>query len=186
MGSSSRSARGRPAGAPPAPPAWIVVGRIVRPHGVRGEVRVRPETDFPERLAGRRRVHLRREGALSPVEITGVRPHGAALLVTLRGVDSLEAAERLRGAELVVARRTLPRLGPNEFYLFEIIGLRARTEDGRLLGVVAEVVRGPAHDVYVVRGEAGEVLVPALREVVRQVDRAAGELVVRLPAGLEA
>lgn len=161
------------------------MGRIVRPHGLRGEVRVQPETDFPERLAGRRRVYLRRAGALTPVEIAAVRPHGAALLVALRGVDSVEAAERLRGAELVVARRALPRLGPDQFYLFEIVGLRARAEDGRLLGVVAEVVRGPAHDVYVVRGEGREVLVPAVREVVRRVDRTAGELVVRLPAGLE-
>ena len=184
MGSSSRSAKGEPGGGRPAPPAWIVVGRIVRPHGLRGEVRVRLETDFPERLARRRRVYLRQEGALTPAEITGVRPHGGAVLVTLRGVDSVEAAQRLRGAELVVARRALPPLGPDEYYLFEIVGLRVRTEDGRLLGVVTEVARSLAHDVYVVRGGKGEILVPALKTVVREIDLDRGRMTVELPPGL--
>lgn len=182
MASSSKSARSSAAAAS----GLVTIGRIAAPHGVRGEVRVRPETDFPERFAGLRRAFLVRGGRAEPVVVTGARAHGEAVLLTLDGVGDRAAAEALRGAALAVARDAVVPLGPDAFYVFEIVGLRVRTEDGRPLGAVAEVMRGPAHDVYVVRGPAGEVLIPAVRAVVRWVDRAAGELVVALPEGLQA
>ncbi|MDQ7857486.1 MAG: ribosome maturation factor RimM [Armatimonadota bacterium] len=183
MASSSRSAR---SSGVPAASGLVTIGRIAAPHGVRGEVRVRPETDFPERFAGLRRAFLVRGGRAEPVTIRGARRHGEAVLLTLDGVGDRATADALRGAALAVARDALVPLGPDAFYVFEIVGLRVRAEDGRALGVVAEVMRGRAHDVYVVRGPAGEVLVPAVRAVVRRVDREAGELIVALPDGLEA
>jgi 16S rRNA processing protein RimM len=103
----------------------------------------------------------------------------------ISGVTTLDAAEGLRGAEVAVPRAAAMPLGPDRYYIFEIIGLRVRTEEGRTLGVVAEVIQGPANDIYVVRDDNREILVPALREVVRVVDRTAGEMVVALPPGLE-
>lgn len=193
MASSSRSAksraRGRGAAAPRAPgtPAGLVtIGRIVAPHGLRGEVRVRLETDFPRRFEGLREAWLVHEGAPAPVIITGQRPHRGGVLLAIEGVADVDAAERLRGAEIAVGRDAAMPLGPDEFYVFEVIGLRVRAADGRMLGTVAEVVRAPGNDVYVVHGNEGEMLIPALRTVVQRVDRAAGEMIVDLPAGLEA
>jgi 16S rRNA processing protein RimM len=153
---------------------------------VRGEVLVRPETDFPDRFARVREVFLVRDDRVETIETNGQRPHRGGVLLRLRGVETLDAAERLRGAAIAVARDALVPLGTDEFYIFDILGLTVRADDGRVLGTVTEVMRAPAHDVYVVRGDAGEVLVPALRTVVRRVDRTAGEMIVALPPGLEA
>jgi 16S rRNA processing protein RimM len=153
---------------------------------VRGDLRVRLETDYPDRFARVRAAFLVLGDRIETIEITGQRPHRSGILLRLRGVETADAAERLRGAAIAVTRDTLMPLGADAFYIFEILGLAVRTDDGRALGTVTEVIRAPAHDVYVVRGDAGEVLVPALRTVVRRVDRAAGEMIVDLPAGLEA
>ncbi len=183
MGSSSRSARTE-AGSPD-PAGLVTVGRVVRPHGLRGEVRVRLETDFPERFAHLGEAYLVRAGQAEAIEITGSRPHKDGLLVTIRGFDDLEAAERLRGADIAVPRDAVVPLGEGAYYVFEMVGLRVRTEEGRRLGTLCEVLRGPANDVYVVRGEGGEILLPATREVVRRVDRASGEMIVAILPGME-
>jgi 16S rRNA processing protein RimM len=158
----------------------------VAPHGVRGEVRVRLETDFPRRFEGLREAYLVHRAAVTPIVIAGQRPHRGGLLLRIVGITDANAAARLRGAEIAVGRDAVVPLGPDEYYVFEVIGLRVLTADGRVLGRVSEVLRAPGNDVYVVRGERGEVLVPALRTVVRRVDRAAGEMIVELPPGLEA
>jgi 16S rRNA processing protein RimM len=163
----------------------VTVGQVTAPHGVRGEVRVRPDTDFPERLASLRDVVLIDGDRVRSAAVVACRPHGAVLLMRFDGVDDLEAAERLRGVAIAVPRGAAMPLAPDTYYIHEILGMQVRTEDGRLLGVVAEVMRAPANDVYVVRGAAGEILVPALRAVVRRVDRQAREMRVALPAGLE-
>jgi 16S rRNA processing protein RimM len=180
MASSSRSARSSDA------VGLITIGRIVAPHGLRGEVRVRPETDFPQRFATLRRAFLVRGGRAEPVTVAGARPHGQAVLLTLEGVADRDAAGALRGAAVAVERGAVVPLPAGAFYVFEIVGLRVRSEDGRALGIVTEVIRGPAHDVYAVRGAGGDVLVPAVRDVVRRIDCGAGEMIVALPAGLEA
>jgi len=157
----------------------------VRPHGLRGEVSVRLETDFPERFERLGDVYLVQSGRVEAARITGRRPHKEGLLLTIHGIGDLEAAEGLRGAEIAVSRDAAVPLEEGAFYVFEVLGLRVRTEEGRLLGTVAEVMRAPANDVYVVRGDAGEILLPATREVVRRIDPASGEMVVALLPGME-
>jgi 16S rRNA processing protein RimM len=163
----------------------VTIGRITAPHGVRGEVRVQPETDFPERFSSIKDVYLIQGDRADPAVVAGCRPHGTVMLMRFEGVATLDDAERLRGASVAIPRANAVPLGPDAYYIHEILGMRVLTEAGRALGVVAEVLRAPANDVYVVRGERGEVLVPALRAVVRRVDRGAREMVVALPAGLE-
>jgi len=168
------------------PPARLIIGRITRPHGVRGEVKVRPETDFPQRFGRLRRVLLldERKGEARPAGVEAVRRQGGVVLLKLAGVDDLEAARALQGWALAVPweERVPPPAG--SYYLAEVVGLRVRTPSGEALGRVTEVLRTAAHDVYRVAGEAGEVLIPATREVVRAVDLKRGEMVVVLPAGL--
>jgi 16S rRNA processing protein RimM len=166
---------------PPAEP--ITVARVVAAHGVRGEVRAYPETDFPERLRPGRAVYLAGVAAPRWSRITGARPHRPPLLLLrLEGVGDRTAAEALRGAELQVPAASLPPLPAGTYYLHQIVGLRVLTEDGRELGRVEDVERPGGNDVYVV----GPYLIPALREVVREIDLAAGRMVIRpLPGLLE-
>lgn len=169
-----------------APPARLIIGRITRPHGVRGEVKVRPETDFPERFARLRRVLLldERTAAARPAGVEAVRRQGGMILLKLAGVDDLEAARALQGWAVAVPWAERVPLPEGSYYLAEVVGLRVRTPSGEALGRVTEVLRTPAHDVYRVAGEAGEVFIPATRQVVRAVDLQRGEMVVVLPEGL--
>lgn len=176
------------------PPPYLVIGRIGRPHGLRGEVKVRPETDFPERFAQLRQVYLIQEGgptapsdgapAAKIVTVEGVRRQGPGLLMKLAGTDSPEAARALTGMAVAVPWEDRVPLDPGAFYVGEIVGLRVRTETGEALGRVAEVIRTAAHDLYRVEGPAGEILLPATADVVHVVDVRNGEMVVTVPPGL--
>jgi 16S rRNA processing protein RimM len=163
----------------------VVVGRIGRPHGVRGEVTVEVRTDSPEvrfapgTVLGTDPV---RSGGL---EVAGFHWHSGRLLLSFDGVVDRTGAESLRGLLLtaVIADDERPE-DPEEFYDHQLVGLTARTVAGDL-GQVAEVLHLPAQDLLVVRTAAGrEVLVPFVSEIVPEVDLAAGTLLVDPPAGL--
>ncbi len=170
----------------------VAVGTVLGPHGVRGEVTVRPLTDFPERFHGLREVWLG-----SPVNqaarVQSARADRGRWLLRLEGCDTRDRAEALRGVDLLLGEDELMPLAPGSYYLHQIIGLETYTEDGRLLGRVAEVLQTGANDVYVVRpapepdgsrgGGRREYLVPAVREIVR-VDLDQGRLYVNPIPGL--
>lgn len=164
------------------------IGEITAPQGVRGEVRVQPFTDHPERFASLRQVWLG-EPRNVRVTVEQARPHKGFWLVKLSGVDDRNQAETLRGVRLEVEPEDRAPLKPDEFYVDDLIGLPVITVEGRQLGRLEEVLQTGANDVWVVRGdpargEVREVLLPALRDVVRQVDLAAGRLVVAPLPGL--
>ncbi len=162
------------------------VGRVVRPHGVRGQVKVKwlaPESP----LAPRATLYLGPEAETPGLQVVAVRPlNPPFLLLTLEGCSTREAAEALRGATLWMAREALPELEGDAYYVEDLLGMRVETGAGALLGTVVEVIETGAADVYVVRGEAGEVLLPATREVVRRVDVAARLMVVTPLPGMVA
>lgn len=163
---------------------YLTVGVVTRPHGVRGEVRVRPDTDFPERLLALRKVTLACGDRRATYVVERMRPQGAMFLMKLAGVDTIDAAEALRGCALQVARADAAPLPPGRHYVDDVIGLRVVTTDGATLGTIEEVLRTGSNDVYVVRGGEREVLVPAIADVVREIDPAAGIAVVWLMPGL--
>ena len=160
------------------------VGWVSRPHGLRGEVRVVPDTDFPERLRGLRVVWLVGSWGEEPRRVESVRRAGDAFLFKLEGVDDRGAAERLRGAQVCVPREEAAPHPEGTYYVADLLGFQVVTEAGAVLGVLEEVLRGPAHDVYVVRGPGGEVLLPAVREVVREVRVEDRQITVRPVPGL--
>lgn len=187
MGSSSRSASpDRRPGGRGLPGRALVVGRVLRPHGVRGEVKVRPETDFPERFTRLREVLVRRDDRTEVRTVEGVRWQGPTVLVKLAGVEDPEAARALAGADLLVPWEERVPLPPGTYYVGEVLGLTVRTTSGEVLGTVTEVLRGAAHDVYRVTGPEAEVLLPAIRPVVRAIDPAAGTMTVEVPPDLPA
>lgn len=169
---------------PGVEPYDILVGVLAGAHGVRGEVRVNPETDFPERFTELEAVFLkpvRGEGAM--VRILGARGHAGKgqVLLTLEGVGNREEAQALRGAELFIRASDLRPLPPGQYYEFEILGLQVVTEEGRELGPVTDIIRTGANDVY----ETPEALIPVVAQVVKEVDLEGGKLVVRWMEGME-
>jgi len=160
----------------------IVIGKIVAPVGIRGEVKVIVLTDFPERFdVGSEIVLKPPKGESKRVRVAGKRPTKGGLTVKLDGVDTRSDAEALRDAEFVIDKSELARLSEGEFYVFDIIGLRVLTDDGRECGEVVEVLQGGANDVYVT---STGLCIPALHDVVARVDVDKREMVIRPVPGL--
>jgi 16S rRNA processing protein RimM len=163
----------------------VVVGRIGRPHGVRGEVTVEVRTDDPDLRFAPGAV-LRTEPAdRGPLTIAGCRWHREVLLLAIDGVESREAAEELRNTELHVPVADLPALeDPDVYYDHQLVGLTARLPDGTELGTVSAVRHEGADLLVVRRVEGGELLVPFVTAIVPTVDVPGGVVVVNPPEGL--
>ncbi len=159
---------------------WVVVAGLGAPHGLRGELRLFPETDFPGRLrAGRAVTVWPPEGAPWPSRVRGVRSAGRQWLVCLLGVDSRSAAAGLTGGTLRVAAADLPELPAGHFYHHELVGRTVLRPDGSPLGRLSRVERTGANDVYVVdRPDGRQLFVPAIRAAVEEIVR--GDGLVRL------
>lgn len=157
---------------------------MVAAFGVHGEVKVRPLTDFPERFAHTSVVFLGDEHKRAVVE--AARQHGRLVVLRLEGVVDVSAAERLRGTRLWIPAEELLPLPEGRYYLHDLVGLRVRHIDGTDLGIVADVLTGAGNDLLVIRdattGE--ERLLPAVKEFVKAVDVAGGELTVAPIPGL--
>lgn len=167
-------------------PSYVAVGHIVAPHGIRGEVKVELMTDFPERYRPGSKLYLGDlDGvAVTPVQVTAARPHKNVMLVKLDTVPDRNAAELLRDQYLLIPEAQIMPLGEHENYVHDLVGLQVVAADGEVLGVLTEILFTRANDVYVVTGAEGELLLPALRDVVLQIDLAARRMTVALPEGL--
>jgi len=158
------------------------IGKIVAPHGVRGDVRIIPMTDFPQRFYDLKEVYLDDHGQLAAIE--NVRPHQNFFLIKLFGYNCMDSAATLRGKFLKVRRDQLVSLPEGHYYIFDIIGLRAFTEDGDFLGEITDVLETGSNDVYVVNQKEEisktPLLIPALKEVVKKIDIENSQVIVRL------
>jgi len=160
----------------------VVVGRVTKAHGVRGEVSVENRSDNPERWAVGSTVFDDTGRAMT---IAAVRPHSGRLLVTFDGIDDRTAAERLTGRELVVPESWLPELEEGQWWAFQIEGCAVVTESGHDVGHVDEVLAYPAHDIWrVVDADGVETLIPAVDAFIVSVDPRARRAVVRDVVGL--
>jgi 16S rRNA processing protein RimM len=162
----------------------IAIGRVTRPQGRHGEVRVEPLTDDPLRFQDLT------ECCLVPPE-TGERRaveavwfQGTAPVLKLEGVGSIDEAERLRGRLVAVPRAAVRPLAGDRFYSFDLIGSTVTDSGGAVLGTLTDVLAGDAHDLWVATVGGRECLIPAVREIVTRVDPAARVVVIRPPAGL--
>jgi 16S rRNA processing protein RimM len=157
----------------------LAVGRIARAHGVNGEVAVQSLTEVTDRYAPGSALSLE-DGRTLTVEKT--RPHRHRLLVKFREVADRTEAEGLRGEVLLVEADQAPELVDDDrFWVHQVVGLEAVTEEGRSLGRIREVQANPANDLWVTDGGA---LIPAVRDVVRAVDMGSGRVTVRALPGL--
>ncbi len=163
---------------PSVPDGRIVIGRVGAAHGIHGDLRIIPLTDFPERFSALREVMVGDE----LLHVAHVKPQGKNFLMRFREYTVREEAQRLTGRLLTVAREEAAPLDEGEYYVFDIIGLTVYDEEDNELGSVENVLRTGSNDVYAVRSEDGrELLIPALRAVVQSIDVPSGRMTVRLP-----
>lgn len=162
----------------------VAVGRVTKAHGVHGEVAVDNRSDNPDRWVPGSIVFDTTGRAFT---VRTVRPHGARLLVTFEGIEDRTAAERLAGTDLLVPEEWLPPLPEDSWWSYEATGCVVRTESGRVLGTVSEVLAYPAQDLWrVVDGAGTETLIPVVDAFIVSVDLSGRTAVVRDVPGLTA
>lgn len=156
-----------------------MLGKIVKAHGLRGEIKVVLSGETPENLSlpG---IHLRlADGHLMPAVFSGCRPVRGGYLFRVKGYADLEAVSSLIKAEVVIRSDDLPPLDDDEYYHFQLLGLEVRDVSGVYLGKLVEILQTGVHDVYCVRGGADEeLLIPAVSPFIVNIDIAAGSMVV--------
>jgi 16S rRNA processing protein RimM len=165
-------------------PDWLRVGTVVGTFGLHGELKVMPETDFPERFSRTAIVYVGTDHTRYGVR--AARQTRGQVILALEDVDTVEAAERLRGAPVYVPASEAVALPADQFYLHDVIGLRAQRSDGTLLGTITDVYTGSGNDLFAVRDArtGREVLVPAVKEMIKRVDPRAGVVEMEPVAGL--
>jgi 16S rRNA processing protein RimM len=167
----------------PEPTELVVIGRVVKPQGRRGEVLVHPLSDRPDRFASLVRVLLAGPGGEArEVRVTSSWPHKGRHVLKLEGVDSIDDAECLRGWNLGIAEEELAPLPEGSYYHHELKGLTVADVAGVELGVVEDVMEtGAGAPILVVKGPRGEILVPLATDFVKQVDLAGERVVIERP-----
>lgn len=168
---------------PSAEPRFLVVGRIIRPHGVRGEVRVELHTDDAGRFKKLASVHIGDPSA-KPTGIQSAREHQGTALLTFEGFEDRNAAETLRNQWLYVPIEEAAPLEDGEYFLYQLEGLAVSDTSGRALGTLVEVMETGANNVFIVRGPRGDILLPDIPDVVTDIDFENGRMIVELLPGL--
>lgn len=166
---------------------YLNVGKIVNTHGIRGEVRVISQTDFPEERyqKGAKLVLFREHKAPLELTVVGHRKHKNFDLLTFEGYPNINDVEPFRDGILKVSKEDLVDLEENEFYYHEIIGLTVIEEDGRVIGKVKEILSPGANDVWVVQRKGQkDALIPYIESVVKKIDLENEVVTVEIPEGL--
>lgn len=180
---SSRSSSDQEQSARQAP-EHLVVGRVVRPHGVRGALVVEPDSQVIESLQVGSVVFL---GDFERAfEIVNIRKHHKRFLITLEGIDDRNQAEQFRDLDVKLNYQESEPLREHEYYYWQILGMKVEDEEGEMLGEVVNIIETGANDVYIVESDSGkELLLPAIEEVILEVDLAAECMRVHLLPGLQ-
>jgi len=155
----------------------IIVGKIVAPHGVRGDVRIFPLTEFPDRFHNLKTIFVEDVGQL---QLVSARSHKKFVLLKFTGIDTMDDARKLSGKLMKIDRKELIKLPEGRYYIFDIIGLTVVTEEGETLGIITDVLQPGSNDVYVVEQQGkSRLLVPAIKEVVKKIDIAAKQMIIK-------
>lgn len=169
----------------PRTPDFVVIGQVRRPHGIRGALRVAVMSDDPGRFDLLKEIWLNPgDDGRTRFTLTRVQVVPDGVILSVDGIGDRTAAESWRQAWVEIPGDQILPLPEGKHYLFELIGLKVVSEEGEPLGEVIEVMRNPAHDLYVVRGARRDHLIPAVPEFIRRIDSEKGIMVVHLVDGL--
>ena len=163
----------------------VLIGKIQGTQGIKGQLRVIPFAGDASSISQLDSLCVKTPGgAMEEFSVVSARAHGKRVILTLRPFDNINQVLHLVGREIYADRVALPELPSDEFYWSDLLGLRVVTPDGEELGELVDIIETGSNDVYVVKKNGREVLVPALEDVVVSVDLAGGRMTVSLPEGL--
>ncbi len=145
---------------------FITIGKILAPRGIKGKLKVEVTTDFPQRFVPPSKVYINRQ----PMTIDSTEWHKGKATIKLNTIDSIGDAEKLRGQLIEIHHSQLYPLPEGKYYHFQLIGLEVWTTQGELLGNISEILPTPSNDNYVVNGANGEILIPAIEDVIKSID----------------
>jgi len=157
---------------------YLLIGQVLRPQGVRGLVKVRPDTDDPGRFLALEEVYLFKGGQYTPVPVEEVSVRDDGVYLRLNGAKTRDEAEKQRDLMLYIDRAHAVKLNENETFICDLIGCRAVDKSGNEIGKVADVLQPGGNDVYVIKTPKGEMMLPALRFVIPTVDAENGVIVI--------
>ncbi|MCB7319058.1 ribosome maturation factor RimM [Lacrimispora sp. 210928-DFI.3.58] len=161
------------------------VGVITSPHGIRGEVKVFPTTDDPKRFKKLKKVILDTGKERLPLDVESVKFFKNMVILKFKGYDNINDVETYRQKDLLITREQAVKLEPDEYFITDLIGLQVEDEDGNAIGTMKDVLETGANDVYVVELNNGkELLLPAIKDCILQVDIEGGKMTVHVLDGL--
>jgi len=161
-------------------PEFITIGKIIAPWGIKGELKVKVVTDFPQRFTPSSKIYINRQ----PMTINSTEWHKGKAIIKLNTINSIEDAQRLRGQPIEIHHSQVYPLPEGQYYHFQLTGLEVWTTQGELLGTVTEILTADSNDNYVVHGAKGEILIPAIEDVIKSIDLNKGCIVIEPIEGL--
>ena len=164
----------------------VIIGEVVKPHGIRGEVKVYLYSERPENLKQHKKIILQESAGSGTKKYNVVksREQGKLAILRLEGVGTREAAEALQGSKIWLDKADFPELNSDEYYWHQLEGLRVMTEAGQELGRVTNIFNTTAHDIMVVTGAGNEFMIPVNGDIIRDIDEQGGKITISPPPGL--
>jgi len=162
----------------------ILIGHVIRPHGLTGLLRIVSYAQSRETFLKAGSVFLSREDELYSRKVISIRPHGSVYLLRLSGMNSIDQAEAFRGAGILIRKDSVAKKDEDEFFWNELLGLDVYLITGQYLGVLKDIFPTGSNDVYVVENQGKEFMIPAVHEVVREIDIPKKRMVISPVKGL--
>lgn len=165
---------------------YVMIGKIAKPHGIRGEIKVYSYSGRPENFKNYKKIVLQKQpdSGTKIYKVNKSREQGKLAILELEGVTSRVAAEALQGSTVWLLKGDFQQLDSDEYYLHQLENLLVVTETGRELGRVVAFFSTPAHDIMVVTGKGHEYMIPAKADIIRHIDEQGGKITILPPAGL--
>jgi len=159
---------------------YVTVGKIIGPWGNKGKLKVQPETDFPQRFSPDTLLYVNQKEVI----VESAEWHMEKLFIKLRGIDSIQDAELLRSNFLQVPKSQIFPLHEGYYYHFQILGLEVRTTSNKSLGNITGIMATKSNDNYIIRGDYGEILIPAIEDIITSIDLDKGLMIIEPIKGL--
>jgi len=158
---------------------FLLIGKVAKPHGLRGQVKVHSYASSYENFFAGRKVYLSQGEEMKALLISEGKVQAHSLLLHFQGLDNRQQAEAISGCSLYIEQKDLQALPEGEYYWYQLIGSRVYNDQGRFLGILEEIFSTPAHDIWVIRDDKKEILLPAVEDFVISVDLPQREIRIR-------
>ncbi len=163
----------------------LEIGQIVNTFGIKGMVKIKPFTDDIRRFDELKKVYVEKKGNQVEYEIEEVKYHKDMVLIKFKGIDKVEQAELLRNSYLSVSRDSVEKLEEGRYYIVDMLGLEVYSDEQVLLGTLEDIFNTGSNDIYVVKNKEGkQILLPAIQDVIKQIDMENKKIIVHLLPGL--